>query len=151
MYNNIRIINRKASFEYHFIEKFEAGVMLLGSEVKSIRDGNSSIGEAYCYFRDNELYIKNMYVAEYKQNVTIGTHDVLREKKLLLNRKELDKLRKGLEVKGQTIVPLVLYTNKNGFIKLEIALSSGKKNFDKRQSIKSRDIDRDTKREIKNN
>ena len=124
--------------------------MLLGSEVKSIREGNSSIGEAYCYFKDNELFIRNMYVAEYKHNVGV-THDVLREKKLLLNRKELNKLKKGLEVKGQTIVPLVLYTNKKGLLKLEIALSSGKKTFNKRQSIKRRDIDRDTKREIKNN
>jgi SsrA-binding protein len=150
MDKNVRITNRKASFEYNFIEKFEAGVMLLGSEVKSIREGNSSIGEAYCYFKDNELFIRNMYVAEYKHNVGV-THDVLREKKLLLNRKELNKLKKGLEVKGQTIVPLVLYTNKKGLLKLEIALSSGKKTFNKRQSIKSRDIDRDTKREIKNN
>jgi len=149
MDKEIRVKNRKASFEYNFIEEFEAGISLLGSEVKSIRCGNTSISDAYCYFNNNELYIRNMYVAEYKQNITIGSHDVLRERKLLLNRKELNKLKKGLEVKGQTIVPLTLYTNNRGLIKLRIALANGKNNFDKRASIKSKDIDRETKRELK--
>lgn len=139
--------NRKASFEYTFIDKYEAGIKLVGTEVKSIRDNKCSINEAFCFFKDNELYIKSMHIAAYEHSGKVLNHDVLRDKKLLLNRKELIKLEKGMKVKGNTIIPIRVYITLKGIIKVEIALSKGKKTYDKAQAIKERDIDRDAKRE----
>ena len=144
------ITNKKASFDYEFLDKYEAGIQLVGTEVKSIRENKCSINEAFCFFKGGELFIKQMHIAHYEHSGVKLNHDPLRDRKLLLNRKELEKLSKGLDVKGNTIIPIKLYTNATGLIKLEIALSRGKKTYDKSQSIKERDIDRDSKREIKN-
>jgi SsrA-binding protein len=143
--------NKKASFEYEFLEKYEAGIQLLGSEVKSIRENKCSINEAFCFIRGGELFIKSMHVAPYEHCGKVLNHDVLREKKLLLNKNEIRKLGKGMEVKGNTIIPTRIYVNAKGLIKLEIVLAKGKKLYDKRESIKSKDIDRDSQREIKGN
>ncbi len=137
--------NRKASFEYHFKEKYTAGLQLYGTEVKSIRNGDVSLGEAHCYFIGEELFVRGMHIAEYKQG-SYTNHEPLRERKLLLNRKELDSLKSSLEIKGLTIVPITMFETDKGFFKLEIALASGKKNYDKRQTIKAKDIERELKR-----
>lgn len=134
--------NRKASFEYIFIEQYSAGIKLLGSEVKSIRNHDVSISEGYCYFLDDELYIKGMHIKEYKV-CGVNNHAPLRDRKLLLNKKEINKLKVALQTKGLTLIPTSLVINDRGFIKLEIALSKGKKLYDKRESLKAKDLDRE--------
>ena len=147
--NTINIKNRKARFEYHLLDTYEAGIMLLGTEIKSIREGKASLAESYCYFRGEELYIKNMHIAEYSHG-NIQNHDPLRERKLLLHKRELQKLQQNLEKGGNnTIVPLRLFINDQGFAKMEIALATGKKLYDKRASIKDKDIKRDMDRNLK--
>ena len=137
--------NRKAHFDYTFIEEFVSGIVLRGCEIKSIRNGNVSINESYCYVKDNEVFIKNMHISVYdKSNDKI---DPLRERKLLLTKKEIRKLKKGVSENGMTIVPTFLYINDKGIAKLKIVLAKGKHTYDKRQSIKERDIDRQAKRE----
>lgn len=137
--------NRKAHFDYTFIEEFVSGIVLHGCEIKSIRSGNVSINESYCYIKDNEVFIKNMHISVYdKSNDKI---DPLRERKLLLTKKEIRKLKKGVSENGMTIVPTFLYINDKGIAKLKIVLAKGKHTYDKRQSIKERDIDRQAKRE----
>lgn len=146
---NINIKNKKARFEYHIEEKYEAGIKLLGTEIKSIRDGKASLVESYCYFNDGELYIKNMHIAEYSHG-NINNHEPLRERKLLLHKRELEKLQKNMEKGGNsTIVPLRLFLNDRGFAKVEIALATGKKLYDKRNSIKEKDIKREMDRKLK--
>lgn len=142
---DIRIKNRKVYYDYAFLEDYVAGIQLTGTEVKSVRNGKVSLVDSFCYFKSGELFLKGANIA-----VTEGSfsHDPLRERKLLMKRKELDKLERNL-VKGLTIVVKKVFTNDRGLIKIEIALAKGKKNFDKRASIKERDIDRETKREIK--
>jgi SsrA-binding protein len=140
----ISVNNRKASFEFELLEEFEAGIVLLGSEVKSIRAGNVSITEAYCYVNKSEVFIKNMHIQELKNSVT--QHEPLRERKLLLTKKEIFKIETQLKNKGLTLVPTYLY-NKKGLIKLKIRLAKGKKLYDKRESIKAKDIERDLKRQ----
>lgn len=142
--------NRKASFEYTFIDVYEAGIKLLGSEVKPVKQNKCSINEAFCFFKDGELYIKNMHIAQYEQSGKSLNHDVLRDKKLLLNKKQLLKLEKGMQVKGNTIIPIKVYITFKGLIKIEIALSKGKKTYDKSKAIKEKDIKVDSEREIKN-
>lgn len=143
----IIITNRKASYEYSFIETYIAGISLMGSEVKSIRDRKCSITEAYCTFKDNELFITNMHISEYKES-SYYNHEPYRERKLLLNRKELNDLSKKIETKGLTIIPVKLFLTKRGLIKLEIALGKGKNNADKRDSIKTKDLEREFKRNL---
>jgi SsrA-binding protein len=143
--NNINIKNRKASFEYQFIDKYLAGIQLQGSEIKSIREGKVSLQEAYCTFVENELYVKNMNISPYEQ-ATHTNHDPKRDRKLLLTKKELTKLEKKYEEKGLTIVPIRLFINGKGLAKLEIALSKGKKLYDKREDIKKKDMARDMQR-----
>lgn len=143
----ISIQNRKASFEYEFIEKYEAGIVLTGSEIKSIREGKANINDAYCHFKNGELYIKNMHISPYGSG--FGTHEPTRERKLLLHKSELKKLHRAVKEEGKTIVPIKLYINKKGWAKLLIALAKGKKLYDKRESIKKRDIEREIKRKIK--
>lgn len=135
--------NKKASYEYEFIDKFTAGIKLLGSEVKSIRNHKVSISEAYCYIKGGELYIKGMNISEYKESGIHTNHDPIRLRKLLLNKKEIIKLDEEIQQKGLTIVPISLIINDRGLIKLEIALSKGKKLHDKRDSIKKRDLERE--------
>ncbi|REE05715.1 SsrA-binding protein SmpB [Marinoscillum furvescens] len=143
--NNIHIKNRKASYEYEFLDKYEAGIVLKGTEIKAIREGKASVQEAYCYLKKGELFIKGMNISPYS-NSSFQSHDMTRERKLLLKRKELEKIQSKTEEKGLTIVPTRLYINKRGYAKLEIAVSRGKKLHDKRDSIKKKDQDRELKR-----
>ncbi|MEX2589594.1 MAG: SsrA-binding protein, partial [Chitinophagales bacterium] len=136
--DNLNIKNRKARFEYEILDKYTAGIQLTGSEIKSIRSGEANLKEAYCFFRKNELYIKNMHIAEYTHG-GVYNHDPLRVRKLLLTKKELKKLlEKKKKDKSLTIVALRLFISKRGFAKLNIALAKGKKIHDKRHSIKER-------------
>jgi SsrA-binding protein len=146
--NTINIKNKKASFEYAFIDKFVAGIQLTGTEIKSIREGKSNINEGFCVFMRNELYIRNMHVAPYF-NGTYNNVEEKRDRKLLLNKRELDKLSGKLKDQGLTIIPLRLFINEKGLAKLEIALAKGKKLYDKRDDIKKRDIERETSRRLK--
>ncbi|HPF52271.1 MAG TPA: SsrA-binding protein SmpB [Draconibacterium sp.] len=142
---NISIKNRKATFEYELIERFVAGMTLLGTEIKSIRNGKVSLVDSYCQFFGNELYVKNLHIAEYELG-TCNNHIAKRDRKLLLNRKELDKLAKKVKESGFTIVPLKLFVNDRGLAKLEIALARGKKTYDKRETLKTKDAKRDIDR-----
>lgn len=142
---NIEIKNRKARYEYHFIDTYEAGLVLQGSEIKSIRQGQVNLNDAYCTFKKGELFVQSMYIKEYKF-ATYFNHEARRERKLLLKRQELKKLEKKVKERGFAIVPYRLFISDRGFAKLEIALAQGKKSFDKRQSIKEKDQKRDLDR-----
>ena len=144
----IVIKNKKASFEFSFIETYVAGIQLFGTEIKSIRSSQASINEAYCVFVDEELFIKQMHISEYKEG-TYNNHEVKRDRKLLLNRSELDELSYRLKDRGLTIIPLKLFINKAGIAKLEIALAKGKKSHDKREDIKTKDLQREEQRRFK--
>jgi SsrA-binding protein len=144
MKKSINIINKKARFEYEFLQTEVCGIQLVGSEVKSIRQGKVSISEGYCYFNNGELFIKGMNISDYGFG---SFHETVRDRKLLLKRKELNSLESKL-MNGLTIVPYRVFINEKGLIKMEIALAKGKKIHDKKNSIKERDIDRDIKREI---
>ncbi|TXB60573.1 SsrA-binding protein SmpB [Phaeodactylibacter luteus] len=141
----VEINNRKANFEYRFLDVLEAGIVLTGTEVKSLRRGNANLRDAYCFFRKGELYIKSLFIAEYDHG-NLFNHEARRTRKLLLKRNQLRKLEKQLKEKGLTIVPSRLYINDRGFAKLEIALAQGKKVYDKRESIKQKDVKRDLDR-----
>ena len=141
--NSINIRNRKASYEFSFIDTYTAGMQLQGTEIKSIREGKVQMQDAFCYFRGEELYVKQMHISPYAQG-THYNHVSDRERKLLLNKRELQKLEEKSQEKGLAIIPTRLFINDRGFAKLEIALAKGKKLHDKRDSIK----DRDTKREL---
>ena len=145
MKKSINIVNKKAKFEYSFLETLIVGIQLVGSEVKSIRGGKASISEGYCYFNNNELFVKGMNISDYGYG---SSHDTTRDRKLLLKRKELNNLENQL-TNGLTIIPYRLFLNDKGLIKMEIALARGKKLYDKRETIKNRDIDRDMKRDLK--
>lgn len=139
------IKNKKAYFEYEILEKFVAGMQLMGSEVKSIREGKANIQESFCYFKKNELWIRGLHVSEYEQAAHYG-HKALRERKLLLTKRELKKLQDKTKEKGLTIVALKLFLSGRGWVKLEIGLAKGKKIYDKRNTIKDRDAKRDLDR-----
>ncbi|MEQ8706583.1 MAG: SsrA-binding protein SmpB [Phaeodactylibacter sp.] len=143
--HKVEIINRRAGFEYRFLDTFEAGIMLFGTEIKSIRKGNANLRDAYCFFRKGELYIKSLFIAEYEHG-NMFNHESRRTRKLLLKRRELGKLEKQLKEKGLTIVPIRLYISDRGLAKVEIALAQGKKVYDKRESIKQKDVKRDLDR-----
>lgn len=145
MANKFNIKNKKAGFEYFLLEKFIAGLVLTGTEIKSIRLGKASINEAYCAFVNFELFIKNMHIAEYDYG-TYNNHEPRRDRKLLLTSRELKKLKSRLDEKGLTLVPTVLFLNDKGFAKLEIALAKGKKLYDKRESKKEKDVQREMDR-----
>jgi len=146
MANTVKIKNKKASFEYFLLEKFIAGIQLTGTEIKSIRDSKASISEAYCLFISEELFIRNMHITEYTYG-TYNNHDPKRDRKLLLSKRELRKLKTNLDQQGTTIVPTFLFINEKGLAKIEIALAKGKKLYDKRETIKGRDIQREMDRE----
>ncbi|GIV28594.1 MAG: SsrA-binding protein [Bacteroidia bacterium] len=146
--NTIYIVNKRASFEYNLIDKYEAGIVLMGSEIKSIRQGKVNISDAYCYFKDGELYVKNMHISPYDHG-GYSNHNPLRDRKLLLHKHELRKLYRAVKEDGFTIVPVKIYINKKGLAKMEIALAKGKKMYDKRESIKKRDIERELGRKFK--
>ena len=137
--------NKKAFFEYSILEKLIAGIELKGSEVKSIRSGKVNISEAYCLIDNGEIYIKNMHVSEHEQGGRNNNHEPLRDRKLLLKKKEITSLADKVKQKGLTIVPLEIILTKTGYIKLEIGLAKGKKTYDKRQSLKAKDLEREMK------
>lgn len=144
--SKVQISNRRASFDYEFLETYVAGIVLTGTEIKSIRGGKASLVDAFCYFDERgQLYVKGMNVATYFWG-SWGNHDTNRDRKLLLNKKELLKLRQSVKLRGYTIVAVKLFIADNGYAKLQIALAKGKKEFDKRQSIKEKDIRREMDR-----
>jgi SsrA-binding protein len=145
MANIKAILNRKAKFEFNFVDTFEAGIILVGPEVKSLRAGNANMTDAYCFFRKGELFIRGLYIAEYN----MAHHfvpDPRQERKLLLNKRELKKLERKAKEKGFTIIPYKIFFNDRGLVKIEIALAQGKKVHDKRQTIKDKDAKRDLDR-----
>ncbi|TVR40148.1 MAG: SsrA-binding protein SmpB [Bacteroidia bacterium] len=145
MPSKVEIKNKKAGFEYFLLEEYTAGIVLTGTEIKSIRSGKASLNEAYCAFSDHELFVRNMHIAPYSHG-TYNNHEPKRERKLLLTSRELKKLKSRIEEKGLTLVPVLLYINEKGFAKLDIALAKGKKMHDKRETLKNKDIQREIDR-----
>jgi SsrA-binding protein len=142
------IRNRSAYHEYFIEEKYDAGMVLAGTEVKSIREGKVSFADSFCVFFKSELWIRNLHIAEYRFGTT-NNHLAVHDRKLLLNRKELRKLENKLKDKGYTIIPLRIFLSEKGLIKIEIGLARGKKLYDKRETIKERDTQREIKRFLK--
>ena len=145
MDNRINIKNKKAFYNFEILEKHIAGMQLKGTEIKSIRQGKASLGDSYCFFTNNELWIKNMRISEYDHG-NLFNHDPYRERKLLMNRRELNKLEKQTREKGLTIVVLRVFVNEKGLAKAQIGLVRGKKQYDKREAIKQKDLKRDMDR-----
>lgn len=146
--SNVLIKNKRATFDYEILEKFTAGIQLYGTEIKTIRDGKAGLNDTYCTFLGNELWIKNMHIASYFFG-TYNNHDVRRDRKLLLTKKELKKLVRNTKETGFTIVPTKLFINEKGLAKIEIGLARGKKNYDKRQSLKEKEDKRSIDRAMK--
>jgi SsrA-binding protein len=146
--DQVYIKNRPATFEYAIEDRLTAGIMLTGSEIKSIRNGKVSFNDSYCIFQKGEIWIKNLYIAEYV-NAGYATHDPVRERKLLMNKKEIIKWANKVKEKGNTVVPLAVFINETGLAKVELGIGKGKKLHDKRESIKSRDVDREIRRFLK--
>ena len=137
--NNVTIKNRRASHEYLFLDTYIAGIQLIGVEIKSIRKGEVNLSEAYCIFQNGELYLKNTHISPY-ENAGFVKVDPLRDRKLLLNKNELRKLSEGISRKGLTIIPTKMFVNERGLCKVEVCLCQGKKNYDKRESLKEKDV-----------
>lgn len=146
--SNIYIKNRPATFEYAIEDRLKAGIVLTGSEIKSVRNGKVSFNDSYCLFDKGELWVKSLHIAEYV-NAGYAGHDPIRVRKLLLTRKELKKWSDKVKEKGYSIIPLAVFINENGIAKIEIGLGRGKKLHDKRESIRSRDVEREMKRFLK--
>lgn len=145
----MEIRNRSAYFEYHIEDKYVAGIVLTGTEIKSLRGGKASFNDAYCYFTSKgEIYVKSLHISEYSHGTT-ANHDPLRERKLLLQKKEIKKLQLKIKERGFTLIPLRIFINENRLAKMEIGLAKGKKLYDKRESIKKRDVEREIKRHLK--
>jgi len=141
---SIEINNRQAYYNYFIDGKYSAGIVLLGTEVKSVREGKVSFNDSFCYFDNNELWIRGLYIAEYSMGTT-NNHIAVHDRKLLLTKRELRKLQAIIKEKGQTIVPLRIFMNEKNLLKIEVGLAKGKKSFDKRDTIKKRETDRDIK------
>jgi len=141
----VELNNKKAYYEYFFEDTFIAGIVLAGTEIKSLRTGKASFNDSYCAFFKGELFVRSLHISEYAFG-TYTNHEPMQERKLLLNKKELKKLESKTKEKGYSIIPLRLFINDKGLAKLEIGLGKGKKHFDKRDTIKERDVDRDVKR-----
>ena len=144
----INIKNKRATFDYELIDTYTAGIVLTGTEIKSIRLGKASLVDTYCYFVNNELWVKNMHISEYFYG-SYNNHTARRERKLLLTKKELDKLKRGSLDSGFTLIPVRLFINEKGLAKVVVALAKGKKQYDKRQSLKEKDDKRDMARMFK--
>jgi SsrA-binding protein len=142
------ISNRSASFHFAIEQKFTAGMVLFGTEIKSIRQGKASFNDSFCQLHDGEMLVKSLHIAEYSHG-TANNHNPIRDRKLLLSKKELRKIETKTKEKGYTIVPLRIFLSESGYAKLEIALAKGKKTHDKRDSIKAKDAERELKREMK--
>lgn len=148
MGNDLNIKNRRAWFDYAILEEFNAGIKLLGTEIKAIREGKANINDSFCTFLHDGLYVRNMHIAEYSHG-SFYNHESKRDRHLLLNKKELKRLKEKTEEKGLTIVPLNLYISTRGFAKLHIGLAQGKKTFDKRETLKERDSQLEMDRAMK--
>ncbi len=145
-YRNFReIVNRRAKFEYHALQEFDAGISLTGTEVKSLKAGNAHLSDAYCLFDRGELILKSAHIAEYEHG-NIHNHEPRRDRRLLLRKPELRKLEKRVNEKGLTIIPFKFFISERGHIKVKIWLAQGKKSFDKRETIKERDVKKDLER-----
>ena len=144
----MEIRNKNATFEYFIDDKFDAGMILTGTEVKALRDGRVSFNDSYCLIDHNELYIKGLHISPYEFG-SYANHPPLRDRKLLLKKKELNRIIQKLKEKGLTIVPLKIYFNERGFAKIQIGLGKGKKLYDKRDTIKQRESEREIKRYLK--
>jgi SsrA-binding protein len=142
----MKVVNKKAYFDYFVIEDFVAGLVLTGSEVKSLRRGDVNFNDGYIIFKDGELFIKNMRIAQYKE-ATYNNHEEMRDKKILLTKKEISKISKSYDEKGITVIPLEVFILKNRF-KIKLGVCRGKKNWDKRESIKQKDIEREYQRKF---
>jgi len=140
----MKIVNKKAYYNYQVIEDFTAGLMLVGSEVKSIRENNFNFGDSFIIFKDGELYVKNLSISKYKE-ATFQNHEEMRDRKILLTKKEISKISKLTETKGITVIPLEMFTIRGRF-KLKVGVCRGKKDYDKRQSINQRDTERELRR-----
>ena len=136
--SDVKILNKKAKFEYIILDRYTAGIQLFGTEIKSIREGKASLVDSYCAVEHGEMYVKQMHIAEYRFG-SYANHEAKRDRKLLLQRKEIRKLEKATKDKGKTIVPLCLFINEKGLAKMEIALCQGKHTYDKRQSLREAD------------
>ena len=145
--SKIEIKNKKASFEFELLEGFTAGIVLTGTEIKSIRAGKATLADSYCYFANQELYVRNMHIADYWWG-SFNNHDPRRDRKLLLNKRELKRLFRGSREKGLTIVATRLFISEKGFAKLNISLAKGKREYDKRHSIKEKDMRREADRTL---
>ena len=145
--NIIEIKNKRAAYEYYLVDEYTAGIVLTGTEIKSIRDGKANLNDAYCTFLGNELFVRQMHISEYRFG-SYYNHQAKRDRKLLLNRRELRKLQNRIKERGYTIVPVMLFVNPEGRAKLLISLAKGKKFFDKRESIKEKDSQRSLQREL---
>jgi len=145
---NVLIKNKRATFDYELIDSYQAGIILTGTEIKSVRLAKVSLVDTFCYFADNELWVKNMHIAEYAWG-SINNHDPQRDRKLLLNRKELNKLERNSKVKGNTIIVTRMYLNDRGLAKVMVALAKGKRQYDKRQDLKQKDAKREMDRAMK--
>jgi SsrA-binding protein len=143
--SDIVIKNKKASHDYEFLEKYVAGIKLTGTEIKSIRLGKAALADSYCFFREGEMFLRGMHISEYYWG-NLNNHDPIRERKLLLNKRELRKIERKVKETGYTIIALKVFINERGLAKAEIAVSKGKKEYDKRESIKKKDIDREMDR-----
>ena len=141
----MEISNKKAYYDYFIEDKFIAGLVLAGTEIKSLRAGKASFNDSYCIFDRGELFVKSLHISEYSYG-TYANHQPLQERKLLLNKRELKKLEGKIKEKGYSIIPLRIFLSEKGFFKMEIGLAKGKKNYDKRETIKARESDRDVKR-----
>jgi SsrA-binding protein len=144
----LNIQNKKARFEYHLIDKYTAGIQLTGTEIKSIRNGKASIMEAYCIFENGEVWLRNMNISAY-ENGSFNNHKPRGDRKLLLNRKEIDKIEKFLKDKGNTLIPVKMFLSEKGWVKLDIACAKGKKLHDKRHDLKEKDDKRSMDRAMK--
>lgn len=144
----VNIKNKRAKFEYHLLDTFVAGIQLTGTEIKSIRKNKASILEAYCIFSRGEMWIRNMHITEY-ENGSFYNHQPRSDRKLLLNKKEINKIEKFLKDKGNTVIPLKIFISDKGWAKMEIALAQGKKLHDKRQDLKEKDDKREVDRVMK--
>ena len=144
----MEIKNRSAFHEYFFDNKYVAGIILTGTEVKSLREGKASFNDSYCIIHKGEMWLKSLHIAEYSHG-TINNHDPVRDRKLLLQKREINKIEGKLKEKGYTLIPLRIFFNEKNFIKVEIGLGKGKKLHDKRETIKKRDVEREMKRFIK--
>jgi len=148
MGNTIKIKNKRVSWEYFLIEKYVAGIVLTGTEIKSIRSGKASLSDSYCYFEEGELFVRGMHIAEYDYG-SYNNHLAKRDRKLLLTKRELKKLHTKVKEKSMTLIPVSLFVNERGLAKLEIALARGKHFYDKRNTLKDKDTRREIERHMK--